>query len=247
MGAPRQDSLTNPIIGITTYGRKQNGRFSLPAEYLDSVRQAGGLPIALTPGETRIDQILSLVDGLIFAGGEDIDPATYHGNTSHPSVSGVDIERDSFELALARGILATSLPTLGICRGSQLLILATGGTLIEHIPDEFGHSVVHRAENGEEVEHLVKIQPKSRLAEIIGKSEPRVKSKHHQGMRTIPDAWEIAALAPDGIIEALEHQAHPWMIAVLWHPEMSPRENHNQNIFKALIEATRRSKYAITK
>ncbi|MFQ5676210.1 MAG: gamma-glutamyl-gamma-aminobutyrate hydrolase family protein, partial [bacterium] len=239
--------VTIPIIGITTYGRGKNGRFSLPAEYLDSVRQAGGLPIALTPGETRIDRLPNLIDGLIFAGGEDIDPAKYNGNASHPSVTGVDAERDSFELALAEHILATSLPTLGICRGSQLLTLATGGTLIEHMPDEFGNAIVHRGADGEEVDHQVQIQPKSRLAQIVGTTNLTVKSKHHQGMRTIPDAWEIAAHAPDGSVEALEHRSHPWMIAVLWHPEMSPRDNNNQNIFKALIEASRRSKYAFTK
>ncbi len=226
-----------PIIGVTTYGRKKEGNFFLPGEYVDAVRNAGGIPILLPPGEKEVGIILEIVDGLIFAGGEDIEPGIYGGN-SHSTITGVDPERDEFELALAEKVLQNSTPTLGICRGSQLLNVATGGKLIEDIPDEIGDSILHRLNDGKPSEHPVQIEPGSRLAEIIGSNEINVKSKHHQGMRTVPDVWRIAARAPDGVIEALEHKTHPWMLAVLWHPEISPEDPHHKRIFRALVEAS---------
>lgn len=225
-----------PIIGITTYGRNTEGNFYLPGEYIDAVRAAGGVPILLSPGEIQIDKILNLMEGLIFAGGGDIEPTIYGGN-SHPTVTGVDPERDAFELALAEKVLENSMPTLGICRGSQLLNIATGGNLIEHLPDEYRNEISHLSEEGESTEHAVQIQPGSQLAEIVGSTKLIVKSKHHQGMRKISEVWQVSVQAADGVIEALEHKTHPWMLAVLWHPEISLEEPQHQRIFKALVEA----------
>ena len=231
------DTGRSPIIGITTYGRKRDDSYYLPGAYLDAVRNAGGFPILLPPGEKSVGIILELVDGLIFAGGEDIEPSIYCGN-SHSTIAAVDPERDEFELALAKKVLQNSIPTLGICRGSQLLNVATGGKLIEDVPDEIGDSILHRLNVGEASEHPVQIEQGSRLAEITGSNEVNVKSQHHQGMRIVPDVWRISARAPDGVIEALEHKTHPWLLAVLWHPEMSPEDPHHQRIFKALVEAS---------
>ncbi len=231
------DSRQSPIIGITTYGRKKDDSYYLPGPYLDAVRNAGGFPILLPPGEKAVGIILELVDGLIFAGGGDIEPGIYGGN-SHSTIAGVDPERDEFELALAEKVLQNSTPTLGICRGSQLLNVATGGKLIEDVPDELGDSILHRLNVGEASEHPVQIEQGRRLAEIMGSNEVNVKSQHHQGIRIVPDVWRISAQAPDGVIEALEHKTHPWMLAVLWHPEMSPEDTHHQRLFKAFVEAS---------
>jgi len=231
------DSRRSPIIGITTYGCKKDDNYYLPGSYVHSVRNAGGIPILLPPGEKSVGIILELVDGLIFAGGGDIGPGIYGGN-SHSTIAGVDPERDKFELALAEKVLQNSTPTLGICRGSQLLNVATGGKLIEDVPDEIGDSIPHRVDVGEASEHPVQIEQGSRLAEITGSNVVSVKSKHHQGMRTVPEVWRISAQAPDGVIEALEHKTHPWMLAVLWHPEISPEDPHHQRLFEALVEAS---------
>lgn len=229
----------SPIIGITTYGRKKDDNYYLPGAYLDAVRTAGGFPILLSPGEKNVGRIQGLVDGLIFAGGGDIEPTIYGGN-SHSTIVECDPDRDEFELALAKEVLQNSTPTLGICRGSQLLNVAIGGKLIENIPDEIGDSILHRLNDGKPSEHQVQIEPGSRLAEIMGSNEVNVKSQHHQGMRTVPEVWRVSARAPDGVIEALEHKTHPWMLAVLWHPEMSPEDPHHQGIFEALVEASSR-------
>ncbi len=230
-----------PIIGITTYGRDNNGDFHLPGQYVDAVRKAGGIPLLLPPGDSHPDQILDVVDGLIFAGGGDIDPALY-GGSSHPAVSRVDPERDAFEMALAQKTLSKNAPVLGICRGAQLLNVATGGNLVEHVPDEFGFEILHQTKRGDGIEHLVQIVPRSRLAKITGATEMSVVSMHHQAVRTIPTGWTVVAQSADGVIEGLEYEPHPWMVSVLWHPELSLDDQQSHGIFHGLIEAARKRK-----
>lgn len=229
-----------PLIGITTYGRDKHGNFHLPAEYIDAVRQAGGVPILLPPGESRVAPILARLDGLIFAGGGDINPGLY-GGESHPTVSDVDTERDAFELKLAQHVLRGSLPVLGICRGVQMLNVATGGDLIVDIPQECGLDVRHRTEEGKETEHFVQIEKNSRLAEILQASEITVVSKHHQGLRTISSEWQVVARAGDGLIEALQHKHHPWMLAVLWHPELGDDDPFQRKLLRAFVKAASRN------
>ena len=227
-----------PLIGITTYRNLNNGGYYLPGGYVESVRKAGGVPVLLTSGETDIDRILQAVDGLVFTGGGDIDPAVY-GSPAHPSIDRVDPVRDTFELELAKKVLDSTIPVLGICRGFQLLAVASGGDLIIHIPDEIGEEVKHKAANGKSIKHFVQVEPQSRLAIITGSTKFEVESMHHQGVREISADWRVMAKSEDGIIEALEHKKHPWMISVLWHPEMSLEDPNHQNIFRALVEATR--------
>jgi putative glutamine amidotransferase len=228
-----------PIIGITTYGRSEAGNFYLPDGYVDGVRNAGGLPVLLPPGESNPVQILEVIDGLIFAGGGDIDPALYSGS-NHPSIERIDPERDEFEIELAKKVICSNTPVLGICRGFQLLAIATGGDLISHVPDEIGVVVIHRADNSDTVEHSVRINQKGRLEQIIGTGEFPVMSKHHQAANTISNDWYIVAQAADDVIECIEHKQHPWMMAVLWHPELALEDERQQNLFKALVEAARR-------
>ena len=135
--------MRRPIIGITTYGRDEDGRFRLPDVYVDAVRRAGGIVVMIPPGDDPWDELFELIDGLIFAGGGDVEPTLYGGHL-HEAIYGVDSERDRSELAPARRVATSELPTLGICRGHQLVNVARGGTLHEHLPDVVGDAVVHR-------------------------------------------------------------------------------------------------------
>lgn len=229
--------MSLPILGITTYGRNSAGDLTLPATYAEAVRQAGALPVLLPPGQADPAALLERLDGLILAGGGDIDPQHY-GGTQHPTLYNIDCDRDAFELALARYALSLNLPLLGICRGMQILSIATGATLIPHVPEVYGEQVRHRLDQPRRpVEHSVCIHPDSRLAQIAGATEAIVSSWHHQAVQQVPHCWQAVAHAADGLIEALEHRHHPWLMAVQWHPELSPDSPAQQRLFGALVAA----------
>jgi len=230
----------NPLIGLTTYGRGADNRYTLPAEYLDAVRRAGGVPVLIAPGESRWEAILEVIDALILTGGGDIDPGRYNGKR-HETNYAIDQERDALELELARRIIASGMPTLGICRGAQILNVAQGGQLIEHIPDEVGEAVLHRAPPREPIPHSVRLKPQSRLGRLLGREEFDVASWHHQALRGAAAGFDAVAYAPDGTIEAIEMPSHPWLIAVQWHPELSAASDPlQQKLFDALVEEARR-------
>lgn len=137
------NKFTQPTIGITTFGQNEHGHYHLADTYVEAVRCSGGLPVLLPPDEPSSSAaILEVVDGLIFSGGGDLDPATYNGSM-HPTVSQVNHKRDAFELTLLRLALKTDIPVLGICRGIGVMNVASGGSLVTHIPDEFGEVVAH--------------------------------------------------------------------------------------------------------
>jgi len=175
------------------------------------VRLAGGLPVLLPPGEPDPAAILKFVDGLIFSDGGDLDPLTYSG-PAHPAVRMAGSKRDAFELTLARFALKASIPVLGICRGLGVLSVVSGGSLVTHIPDEFGEVVAHSAGATQTVEHPVEIELHSQLAKAIGATQVTVVSGHHQAVRTAPLGWHVAAHAADGVIEAIWYVpiANPW-------------------------------------
>ena len=228
-----------PLIGLTTYGRSADNRYTLPVEYLDAVRRAGGIPVLLAPGEPHWAPVLDMLDALILTGGGDIDPDRYGGRRLQTGY-GVDQERDSLELALARHVITSGMPTLGICRGAQILNVVQGGTLIEHIPDEIGETVLHRAPPREPIMHSVVLKPQSRLAQILGRDEINVTSWHHQAPRRVAAGFEVVAHAPDGTIEAIEMPDHPWLVAVQWHPELTAASDPlQQRLFDAVVAATR--------
>ena len=229
--------MPQPLIGITSYGRDDNNRFSLRAEYIEAIRRAGGIPILLPPGEPHWPELFQKLDGLLLAGGGDIDPALY-GGVRHPAIYMVDPERDQVELALARNAVAAQLPTLGICRGSQVINVALGGTLIEHVPDEVGDFVPHRLVPGQYARHPVTVAPSSLLATILGQMETVAASSHHQAIRQHAPPLQVVATAADGIIEAVEMKDHPWLIAVQWHPEITAAEDlAQQRLFDAFVRA----------
>lgn len=227
---------TPPIIGITTYKQKELGNFYSPVGYANAVRRTGGVPILLPPGEPDPSLLMEVLDGLVFTGGGDLDPATYKGGP-HPKIYGVDSERDTSELALAKLALKSDKPVLGICRGLEVLMVASGGDLVQHVPDEFGETILHRHDLLKPSEHVVHIVPESQLAAIKGTTEITVVSWHHQAVRAAPPGWRVVAQAPDGVIEALEHEDHAWGFALQWHPELSPADSLNLRIFEAFVEA----------
>jgi len=230
-----------PVIGITTYAPRENfARFYLPVEYVEAVRRAGALPWLIAPGEPRLAELLGRLDGLVLSGGGDLDPELY-GGARHATIYNVSRERDATELELARAAFERRLPTLGICRGCQVVNVAFGGSLIEHLPDEVGEVLAHRGEGpGTSSLHPVELAPDSRVARIVGDVFPHVSSSHHQALRRVAEGFAIVGRARDGTIEAVERADHPFYLAVQWHPEeTAARDPGQQQLFDALVEAAR--------
>ena len=231
--------MNSPVIGITTYGRDDKNRYTLPSEYVTAVQRAGAVPVLIPPVPEHAARYLELVDGLILAGGGDMDPSHYGGD-AHETLYSVDAQRDRLELELARLLVARSQPTLAICRGLQVLNVALGGTLIEHLPAVVGEQVLHRAPPRDPTPHAISITPGSRLAGIAGATECVPMSWHHQAIRKLAPGLTAVAKAPDGTIEAVEASKHPWLIGVQWHPELTAdKDPAQQRLFDALAQACR--------
>ena len=231
--------MSRPLIGVTTYARNEKREFTLPSEYVEAVRRAGAAAVLLPPGEEHLDRWLSAVDGVILTGGGDIEPETY-GGRRHETLYMTDAERDRTELDLTQRILDSGMPTLAICRGVQILNVALGGTLHEHLPDTFGESVLHRKPPRDPTPHQISVAEGSKLASILGATEFTSASWHHQAIREAAPGLEVVAHAPDGVIEAVEDPQHPWLYAVQWHPELTAADDPiQQRLFDALAEASR--------
>lgn len=229
-------SSSPPLIGVTAYSEPARwGAWELPAvlaprAYIDALTEAGARAVLLAgPGH---EATLDVLDGVVFSGGSDLDPGLY-GAQPHPETSGVRRERDDAELALMRAALSRDLPTLGICRGMQLLNVALGGDLEQHLPDVVGADA-HRAGPGEFAEHRVRTVPGSRLSAV--EAGGPVASCHHQALARIAPALQPTAFAPDGTVEGVEHPLKPFVLGVLWHPEA----RGGRRLFESLIvEAAR--------
>lgn len=233
-------SVGIPLIGITTYPRNDDGSFTLPALYVEAVRRAGGLAMLVPPGEPRLDLLLDRLDGLLLTGGGDIDPAL-HGGRQHESIYNVNAERDASEIALVRAWLPHRKPLLGVCRGCQVINVALGGTLIEHVPDAVGEDVLHRLPARRPGTHDIRVAADSALASVIGATSFPAASWHHQAIRQPATSLRPVAWAPDGVIEGVEMPDHPWILAVQWHPELTAANDPlQQRLFEWLIEMARR-------
>ncbi|HVY77539.1 MAG TPA: gamma-glutamyl-gamma-aminobutyrate hydrolase family protein [Solirubrobacterales bacterium] len=208
-----------------------------PCAYATAVQRAGGLALVLPPDEAAVadpDLLLDRLDGLLLVGGADLDPASY-GAEPHPETRGTWPERDAFELALARRALERDLPLLGICRGMQLLNVALGGTLDQHLPESLG-SETHRRVPGSFGEHHVRLDPGSLACAAAGVEALAVFSHHHQGVAELGAGLRVSGRAEeDELIEAIELPGRRFALGVVWHPEEDPRSN----VIAALVTAAR--------
>jgi gamma-glutamyl-gamma-aminobutyrate hydrolase PuuD len=231
--------MARPVVGITTYltaarfGAWEEESALVPADYVRSVEAAGGRPLLVPPSTDGIDETLDAVDGLIFSGGSDLDPALY-GHEPHPETRDVVRVRDDAELTLLGAALARDMPVLAICRGSQLLNVARGGDLVQHLPEALGHDG-HKRDPGAFSEHGVTIEPGTLLGELVGEHPP-VKSHHHQGFGKLGDGLRVSARAEDGSPEALELPERRFALGVLWHPEAG----EDRRLFEALVREAAR-------
>ncbi len=240
------DAPQQPVIGITA-GRKTIEtsvgpltHFVQPVFYAEAVLAAGGLPIILPPAIGWREEVLAMVDGLLITGGEDIDPAHY-GQTRHPSVEKIDPLRDQFEIAAVRFALAADRPLLGICRGSQVINIAAGGTLVQDLPSQRPGPIAHSQLDLTKLVHEVEITSDSRLYAAIGANRIRANSSHHQAVEIPAPQLRPVAWAEDGVVEAAESLTHRWIVAVQWHPEMLYEDDlAHRRLFEALVEAARR-------
>jgi gamma-glutamyl-gamma-aminobutyrate hydrolase PuuD len=210
------------VIGITTYVTPAKWSWweleaaLVPVDYVRAVERAGGRALLVPPSDDGVDETLEALDGLIFSGGSDLDPELY-GQEAHAETSGVVRNRDTAELALLEAALERDMPVLAICRGSQVLNVARGGDLVQHLPDVVGDEK-HKHTPGEFADHDVSVEDGSRLASVLGERAP-VKSHHHQGLGKLGEGLRVVAHAEDGTIEAVEDPTRRFALGVLWHPE----------------------------
>ena len=227
-----------PVIGITSYAQDATwGVWHLPAvliplAYVDAVEAAGGRAVVIPPSEDGVEETLATLDGVIFSGGADVDPARY-GAERHPETDTPQSRRDAGELALLEAALARDMPVLAICRGFQLLNVARGGDLVQHLPEEVGNDV-HKQVPGEFAVHPVEVKDGTRLAAIVGEGS-NVTSHHHQALGRIGEGLVETAWAADGTLEGVEDPSLRFAVGVQWHPEAG----EDAALFEALVEEAR--------
>jgi putative glutamine amidotransferase len=231
-----------PVVGLTTYLEQvQSDGWDVPAGYLSSnyfegVISAGGIAVLLPPQPVDpgiVSSVLDSLDALVITGGYDLDPTTY-GQQPHPTTDQPRTVRDAFEFALLRGALDRGLPVLGICRGIQVLNVAFGGTLHQHLPDVLGHKG-HRAGGGVFSRLPVRTVAGTRLAALLGESAEGP-CYHHQAVDKVGEGLVVGAWDRDGVVEALELPGDNFVLAVQWHPEQSLDD---LRLFTAIVEAAR--------
>jgi putative glutamine amidotransferase len=236
-------STRRPVIGICSaiesvrWGAWETVCNISPRTYALAVQRAGGLALLLPADDTLAespDELLDLLDGVVLAGGADVDPAAY-GARPHPETTGTWEERDRFEIALGTRALERDLPLLGICRGMQMLNVICGGTLEQHLPDRVGHED-HRHTPGTFSDHEVRLEPGSLAARVVGAERSAVRSHHHQGVDELGEGLVVSGHAvKDDLVEAIELPDRRFAVGVLWHPE----EDEQSKVIGALVEEAR--------
>jgi gamma-glutamyl-gamma-aminobutyrate hydrolase PuuD len=224
-----------PVIGITSYAEQarwgvwDSPAALIPMAYVHAVERAGGRPLIVPPSQDGIEETLDALDGLLLSGGSDLDPELY-GAEAHPETNGVRPDRDRAEIALLRAALERDMPVLAVCRGSQVLNVAQGGDLVQHLPEVVGHER-HKHTPSVFGDHDVDLVQGTRLQRLLGDHAP-VKSHHHQGYGRLGDGLKEAAKADDGTVEAIEDPSRRFALGVLWHPE----EGDDFALFRELVE-----------
>lgn len=239
--------MPKPLIGLTTTrARNTEGEptSALNLPYSAAVSRAGGLPV-LIPLELPADDLEALLDrldGVLLTGGYDINPRLY-GNPSHKKVQLVDDERDRLESQLVRSLVASPRPFFGICRGLQMLNVALGGTLYEHLPEQHPGAIEHdnHGLRRDHLAHPVTIEQGTALSAILPAGSVAVNSLHHQGIQRLAGELKASASAGDGLIEAVELPGHPFALAVQWHPEEMQADPAMRGLFQAFIQACQRN------
>ncbi len=249
------EAVLRPLIAVTTSelreastvtptpeGEPSQTEMALGMKYLRAIELAGGIPVVVPPLQVdAIHALLGQVAGVCLSGGPDLDPQAY-GARRHGLLGPTWSDLDAFELAVAREADARRLPILAICRGLQVLNVARGGTLHQHLPEVVGDGINHRQlAAGREPTHAVRIEESSRLAQILGRSESEVNSFHHQSVDTLGEGLVVSAHAADGTIEGLEAVDHEFVLAVQWHAECLVERSEHAALFAAFVDAARRS------
>jgi putative glutamine amidotransferase len=234
--------MTHPLIGLTLdsdegSGLTKTARYALKANYAEAIAGAGGMPVGLPHAPEAVEAYADRLDALVVTGGAfDVDPAMFGAESKHATVT-LKPNRTGFELALTKAMLQRKKPVLGICGGEQLLNVILGGTLVQHIEDEVGDSLLHEQPNPRnEPGHAVAVTPGSLLHKIAGATEIKVNSAHHQAVKSVGPGVVVNAVAKDGVIEGIEDPRLPFCIGVQWHPEFRITEG-DRNLFKALVAA----------
>jgi putative glutamine amidotransferase len=226
-----------PVIGLTMYDI--NKKLDINNAYLHSIGLAGGIPICIPNAtEDTVEELLSRVDGLLLIGGEDIDPYLF-GEEPHPKIGPVVRKRDDSDLLLMNYAFKKQMPILGVCRGQQVMNVAFGGTIIQDIPSQVESPLLHKqpSKRGELAHSVEVLTPK--FKEIFGDNTFRVNTFHHQSIGKLGEGLKLSAVAKDGVIEGIEHEAHPYCISVQWHPEeLAPNGDvYAQRLFKSFVDA----------
>lgn len=232
-----------PLIGITSNLRKNGNRLEhrLGRSYTSAILAAGGFPVILSVEPINDAKgLLSRLDGILFSGGVDIDPARFNGNP-HPQVEADEIERDEMEIVLVRQAVNMGKPLLGICRGCQVINVALGGTLYTHISDQYPGAIQHDCHDQPSrsyIAHGIRLDPHSRLAQVSRMADVKVNSLHHQAINQLaPGLTATGWCQEDGLIEAVEIGSHPYALAVQWHPEELQDRAEVQALFGSFIQA----------
>lgn len=248
---PRLRIPGRPLIAVTTsevregravtptpHGEPPQLEMALGLKYLRAIELAGGIPVVLPPLHADcLDELLDRVDGVCLSGGPDLDPESY-GARRHLHTGPIESQLDTFELALVRAADARRLPILAVCRGMQLLNVARGGTLHQHLPDVVGERIVHRqTELGERPTHWVTIAPDSRLGEILDRSRTKVNSFHHQGVAMLGEGLTVTSHASDGTVESIEAVDREFVVGVQWHAECLIDRFGQAALFSTFVEA----------
>jgi putative glutamine amidotransferase len=249
---------TRPLIAVTTsevrtveavtltrHGEPPQHEMALGLRYLSALEQAGAIPVVVPPLDPeRVSQLLERVDGVCLSGGPDLDPVSY-GERRHQLTGPTERRLDRFELALTREADALRLPILAVCRGMQVLNVARGGTLHQHLPDLVGERIRHRQEEpGTQLTHWVSLAPGSRLVDIQGARRIKVNSFHHQAVATLGQGLVVSARAADGTVEGVEAADRPFVVGVQWHAECLTSRPGQAALFSALVQAARRTEAA---
>ncbi|WP_075619405.1 gamma-glutamyl-gamma-aminobutyrate hydrolase family protein [Paenisporosarcina indica] len=234
-----------PIIGVTSFTELNGTDYMITVDDANAVLQAGGLPVALPNllDISDIDEIVQSIDGLYLTGGYDIDP-TLFGEEPHPKLGNIVPSRDAFELMLIRKFLELDKPILGVCRGCQILNIAVGGDMYQDTGSQVDHDILQHRQLAPKTHgsHFVDVPKGTLLHQITGSERFKINSRHHQSNRYVPTPFRVSGTASDGVIEAIESEAHSFVLAVQWHPESMATggDAPSLKIFEAFVGACRK-------